>query len=399
MISKRSRGLKPGSEVSAAQVGPGPVGVVLLCLGLLAPLPAEADTVDGEIDGYRYRLFVPEASPGAVARPLLVVLHGCRQSAEDMVRLSGFDALARTQDLAVLYPQTAPSAKNPYGCWQWWLPENQLRAGGEPEIVVKMVAEAASATAVDRDRVYAAGFSSGGAMSAILGALYPDVFAAVGAHSGIPYAAAGDGSCALRAMSDGTSAVESRAAVAYHARGKVQRPMPLMVIQGELDEVVAADNATGLIRQFAQLNDFADDGDGANQSVDAEADASREDRVGDGKAFRISIYHDARGVEIMRDVRVAGLGHAWSGGPADAAFSDPRGPDAASLFWSFFKHRTLKDPPPRKAKTATCRERYGSNFAHYWWHRRISREEYRCDPWGWTWRRGFDGEWAAGRCP
>ena len=236
-------------------------------------------------------------------------------------------------------------------------------------------------------------------MSAILGALYPDVFAAVGAHSGIPYAAAGDGSCALKVMSDGASGVESRAVIAYHSRGKAQRPMPLMVIQGEEDEVVAAENATGLIRQFAQLNDITDDGDGGNQSIDAEADASREDRIADGRTFRINIYYDARGEEIMREVSVAGMGHDWSGGPADAAFSDPRGPDAASLFWSFFKHRTLKDPPLRKAKTATCRERYGSNFAHYWWHRRMSREEYRCDPWGWTWRRGFDGEWAAGRCP
>ena len=375
------------------------VGVALLCLVAPAPLPAGADTISGEIDGYRYRLFVPESASSAVARPLLVVLHGCRQSAQDMILLSGFHALAQAQNLAVLYPETEASAGNPYGCWRWWVPENHVRTGGEPEIIVRMVAEAAAATAVDRDRVYAAGFSSGGAMSAILGALYPDVFAAVGAHSGIPYAAAGDGSCVLDVMSDGASGVESSAAIAYHSRGKVQRPMPLMVIHGEEDEVVAAENATGLIRQFAQLNDIADDGDGGNQSVDAKADSSREDRIGDGRPFRINSYYDARGEEIMREVRIAGMGHDWSGGPADAAFSDPRGPDAASLLWSFFKHRTLKDPPLKKAKTATCRERYGSNFAHYWWHRRMSRDEYRCDPWGWTWRRGFDGEWAAGRCP
>ncbi len=390
---------RPGAERAPARGFFRLLAAAALTLGLLAASGTGAETAKGEVGGYRYRLVVPEGEPAAGGRPLLVLLHGCKQSAADIARLSGLDRLADIQGVAVLYPETGPSVGNPYGCWVWWAPQNQIPKGGEAEVIVEMVNDAASIAPVDRERIYAVGLSSGGAMSAILGALYPDVFAAVGVHSGMPYAAAGDTTCALRAMSDGDSAAESRATVAYHAQGQRHRPLPLMVIHGDEDNVVTPENAEHLIRQFAQLNDMADDGDGANQSIDAGADITLEDQTGDGRSFRVRVYHDARGVEIMREVIIAGMGHAWSGGPAETEYSDPKGPDAASLFWSFFENRTINDPPVRKRKPAACQERYGSNFAHHWWHRRMSREEYRCDPWGWSWRRGYDGEWTAGRCP
>ena len=371
--------------------------VLLACL--IAASLAYAETRTGEVEGYRYRLVVPEAGTVAQEKPLLVVLHGCKQAAADIARLSRFDALAANSGFAVLYPETGPSADNPYGCWRWWAPENQVRKGGEAEIIVTMVSEAAAGARVDRQRVYVVGLSSGGAMSAILGALYPDVFAAVGVHSGMPYAAASTDSCALRALSDGAIKSEARAAVAYYAQGRRHRVMPLMVIQGDKDDVVAPENADRLIRQFAQLNDLADDGDGGNQSVDAVEDWTREDQVTDGRRYRTRGYADARGKEVMRDIRVAGMEHAWSGGPPGEAFSDPKGPDAASLFWQFFQSRSLTDPPQSTRAAATCTERFGTNFSHYWWYARMSEEEYRCDPWRWTWRRGYEGLWTEGRCP
>jgi poly(hydroxyalkanoate) depolymerase family esterase len=374
------------------------VSTAALSVGLLTLTPSQADNRNGEVNGYRYQLFAPEVEPPVSARPLLVVLHGCQQSAEAMARLSRFDDLATTHGFVVLYPETEPSVENPYGCWRWWAPENQVRRGGEPEVIVNMVSEANSVISVDRQRVYVTGLSSGGAMSAIVGALYPDVFAAVGVHSGMPYAAASSGLCVLRAMSNGALDPESRAAIAYHAQGPAHRVMPLIVIQGSEDDVVAPVNAALLIRQFAQLNDMADDGDGGNQSVDAIADSTRQDQIAAGRSLQIRVYHDARGDEIMREVMVSGMGHAWAGGPPEANFSDPDGPDAALLYWAFFKNRSLRNPPLNEQEAATCRERYGSNFAHYWWYRRTSREEYRCDPWGWTWRRGYDGDWTGGRC-
>lgn len=370
-----------------------------LCLSLLLWAPAQAEVRTGEVSGYRYRLFVPESDASDSEKPLLVVLHGCKQSAEDMAGVSRFDSLAAAEGFVVLYPETRPSNRNPFGCWRWWAPENQIRKGGEPEVIVNMVTEAGSTTGVDRERIYVTGLSSGGAMSAILGALYPQTFAAVGVHSGMAYAAAGNETCALHTMSNGAERPESRAAVAYHAQGRQHRPMPLIVIHGSEDSVVAPKNAGLLIQQFAQLNDLSDDGDGANQSIDAVADTARSDKLADGRPFQTRSYIDARGEVIMREIMIDGLGHAWSGGPPGAEFSDPEGPDAGSLFWSFFKNRTLRTPPSNEREVSACRERYGSNFAHLWWHGSMSREEYRCDPWGWTWRKGYDGEWTEGRCP
>jgi poly(hydroxyalkanoate) depolymerase family esterase len=370
-----------------------------LAVGLLAGAPSRAEIRSGEVDGYRYRLFIPEADAPVSAKPLLVVLHGCEQSAEDIARVGRFDALAASRGFVALYPETHPSLTNPYGCWRWWAPENQIRAGGEPEAIVHMVSEASAAIGVDRERIFVVGLSSGGAMSAILGALFPEIFAAVGVHSGMAYAAASTASCALRALSDGAVAAESRATIAYNAQGRQHRPMPLMVIQGSEDDVVAPENAGLLIQQFAQLADLADDGDGANQSIDALPDSTREDRIAEGRLFRIRVYLDAHGDEIMHLVTVEGMGHAWSGGAPGLEFSDPRGPDAALLFWSFFEERSIRTPQLRIRQVAECREHYGANFAHYWWYGRMSLEEYRCDPWRWTWRRGYEGEWTEGRCP
>jgi poly(hydroxyalkanoate) depolymerase family esterase len=375
------------------------LAVVALILGILYAAPARAEIRIGEVDGYRYRLFVPDSEAPVPARPLVVVLHGCQQSSEDMARLSRFDALAASRGFVALYPQTGPSLTNPYGCWRWWAPENQVRAGGEPQIIVRMVSEAMAAAGVDPQRVYAVGLSSGGAMSAILGALFPEIFAAVGVHSGMAYGAASTATCALRAQSEGAVAAESRATIAYNAQGPRHRPMPLIVVQGSEDEVVAPENAGLLIRQFAQLNDLADDGDGANQSSNADPRSTREDRTPGGRQFRVRTYDDAGGEEIMREVTVEGMGHAWSGGQPGLEFSDPQGPDAALLFWSFFEDRKLSAPPSSNRPVAQCREHYGANVAHYWWYGRMSGEEYRCDPWRWTWRRGYEGEWSEGRCP
>lgn len=399
MTSRRSAGTVPGIDRVTKRFSLWLLAIAALTVGILTAAPAGAEIRSGEVDGYHYRLFVPEAEAPVAARPLLVVLHGCQQSAEDMARLTRFDTLAASRGFVALYPETGPSLTNPYGCWRWWAPENQIRAGGEPEVIVDMVSEAMAATGADPQRVYAVGLSAGGAMSAILGALFPEIFAAVGVHSGMAYAAASTGTCALRAQSEGAAAAESRAVIAYNAQGQQHRPMPLMVIQGSEDSVVAPENAGLLIRQFAQLNDLADDGDGANQSINDEPHATREDRIAEGISFRIRVYLEAHGDEIMREVTVEGMDHAWSGGPPGLEFSDPQGPDASLLFWSFFENRSAATPPLKNRRVAECREHYGANFAHYWWYGRMTGEEYRCDPWRWTWRRGYGGEWTEGRCP
>lgn len=370
-----------------------------LLAGAIASTPAHTATHTGEVEDYRYVLIVPDTNTSDNGRPLVVVLHGCRQSAAEIRELTRFDALGARFGFAVLYPETRASAGNPLGCWRWWAPENQVRGGGEPGIILAMVEKASAMAAIDRQRVYALGLSSGGAMSAILGALYPEIFAAVGVHSGMPYAGANTAACALQALSEGSVEPESRATMAYHAQGPRHRVMPIMVIHGSEDRVNAAVNGGLLIAQFAQLNDLADDGDGDNQSIDAVADVTLDDRMPEGRSYALRGFYDARGEIVIRELVVEGMGHAWSGGPSGANFSDPEGPDASSLFWQFLSRWSLSTPPVTTRAVADCRERFGANFAHYWWHGRMTRDEYRCDPWRWTWRRAYEYEWTAGRCP
>lgn len=361
------------------------------------PAPA-AKTLSGEIGGYTYRLFVPAPAGTAQSRALVVALHGCGQSAADFRTVSRFDRLAERFGFAVLYPETGPSSGNPLGCWKWWAPENQIR-GGEPAVIVSMVEKSVPLIGADQRRVYVLGLSSGGAMSVILGALYPEVFAAMGAHTGIAFAGATTARCALRVMSGGETDSVARARIAYHAQGPNHRVVPLMVIHGDGDEVVAAANAARLIAQFAQLNDLADDGDGNNRSIDAEPDASSKETAAGGRAFETRDYHDARGRVVMREIMIEGMGHAWAGGPSGAKFSDPGGPDASALLWRFLSRWSLEVPPVQRRPVKECRDRFNANFSHYWWHRRMRSEEYACDPWRWTWRRAYGDEWTEGRCP
>ncbi len=371
----------------------------MLLAGAVALSPARAAILAGEIEGYHYVLVVPDDDAPDGGRPLVVLLHGCQQSAAEIRALTRFDTLGAQAGFAVLYPETRASAGNPLGCWAWWLPENQVAGSGEPAILVAMVQDASAKSAIDRRRVYALGLSSGGAMSAIVGALYPEVFAAVGVHSGVPYAGASTAACALKALADGGFAAEPRAAVAYHAQGPRHRVMPVMVVHGSEDRIAAPVNGRLLIEQFAQLNDLADDGDGDNQSVDSVADVTREERVAGGRSYTLREFHDANGEPVMRELVVHAMGHAWSGGWSGMSFSDAAGPDASSLFWQFLSRWSLDTPPVASRAVADCRERFSPNFTHYWWYGRMSSDEYWCDPWRWTWRRAYDNEWTEGRCP
>lgn len=366
--------------------------VAALLIGVAGAVEAQ---VDGELGGIAYRYLLPD---GAAGSPLVVVLHGCRQGAEDVRRVTRFDVLGREAGFATLYPQTRASPLNPLGCWVWWDPANQTRGEGEPAALVAVVERVVREARLDASRVYLAGLSSGGAMAAILAALYPDVFAAVGVHSGLAFGAAGSAACAPRAMRAGAADAAARGELAYHAQGDRHRVMPVIVVHGEADELVRPVNAAHVITQFASINDLADDGDD-DESIDAVADSVAKRRSPDGRAFEVAEYQDATGRAIMRAVRVEGLGHAWSGGPPGLAFSNPGGPDATRLMWSFFRRWSLGDPAPRAEPPGQCRERYAWNLSHFLWHRTMSYAEYACDPWGASWRRSYDGVIGPGPCP
>jgi poly(hydroxyalkanoate) depolymerase family esterase len=264
-----------------------------------------------------YTLVVPAAVvAGAAPAGLLVFLHGCTQDAADARRGTGLDAAAERARLLVLYPEQ-PASANPQRCWNWFDPAHQGRDGGEPATLAAMAASVAGAHGVDPARVHVAGMSAGGAMALVLAANYPERFASVASHSGVPVGVARTSVDAWQVM---RAPRPADAAAVRTAMGTRARPVPLLVVHGSADAVVAPGNGEATAVQWATaLAATESPAVAAAVSASADARAARERRWLAG------------GTPVVRLVTVEGLGHAWSGGSRAGTFTDPRGPSAAEL--------------------------------------------------------------------
>jgi len=284
----------------------------------------------------QYRLYVP-ANLGTGPSPLVVMLHGCTQSPETFAESTRMNVHAESGRFLVLYPAQRITA-NPARCWNWFLPRNQARGGGEPAEIVALVDHVARQHAVDRKRVYVAGLSAGAAMSATLAACYPDVFAAAAIADGTMYKSATSLTEAGRVMAKGEAPDPGvLGGEAWACGGKRPLMMPVAVWHGRGDDLVHPQNGDGLLRQFATLNDLADDGS-ANGSVAATAE-TRSGQTNGGYAYTVARYA-WRGRPLLEYYRIDTMGHAWSGGKDDLPFSDAKGPDASLAMWNFFRQHS-----------------------------------------------------------
>jgi poly(hydroxyalkanoate) depolymerase family esterase len=269
----------------------------------------------------RYRLFLP---PGLGARhpaPLLVLLHGCGQDAASFAAATRAAAVARSGGFAVLLPEQA-SAANPQRCWNWFRPEAVVAA--EAALLMAMVDHVCALHPLRQDGVFALGLSAGGAMAMTLALRYPDRFRAVASHSGaVPHSAATPAQAGQTMRGRRGPAVAS-----LRRRLGGQALPPLLLIHGEADRSVAPANADASTALWLGL------AEGASPAPAVLRPARR------GSRYPYTTAEWRRGGSVyVRQVRIAGLGHAWSGGTARQAFSDPKGPDALKLAWGFFSRR------------------------------------------------------------
>jgi poly(hydroxyalkanoate) depolymerase family esterase len=273
---------------------------------------------------YRYRLYEPDRRKRAALLPVVVMLHGCKQDADDFARGTGMNEVAEREGFLVLYPEQLRKA-NGMGCWNWFEPAHQQRGSGEPAMLAALVQATVAAHRGDPQRVYVAGLSAGGAMAATLGELYPELFAAVGVHSGLPPAVAHDVPSAFNAMRKGAPAATAAGAA---------MAVPTIVFHGSADRTVAPANGEALVRR--QLAAHAAQGTRLERSETADRSA----QAGGDRACRCEQWRDAQGGVLLERWSVESGPHAWSGGHAGGSFTDPRGPSASERMASFFlQHR------------------------------------------------------------
>lgn len=282
-----------------------------------------------------FKLYIPPGRAGK-PMPLVVMLHGCTQDPDDFAAGTAMNERAREQGFFVLYPQQSSDA-NPSRCWNWFEHKHQERGQGEPALIASLTQAVIQQHGIDTRRVYIAGLSAGGAMAVIVAAAYPELFAAVGVHSGLPSGAASNVAEAFMVMKSGQVGIVERARGEPAGAGpksllQPRTPIPTIVFHGDQDQTVHPRNGEQVIA--AALG-------AAAGAQDSHARPSGNARVeqgvsAQGRRYTRSTQHGDQGQALTEHWLVHGAGHAWSGGHASGSYTDASGPDATLEMLRFF---------------------------------------------------------------
>lgn len=289
-----------------------------------------------------YFVYTPSSYSVGTAVPLFVMLHGCTQTAEDFAAGTQMNLLAEEYSFIVVYPQQTNNY-NQGLCWNWFTPPNQSRNSGEPAAIagiVQTITQTTSLWTIDARRIYIAGLSAGGTMAAIMGATYPDLFAAVGAHSALEYQAATSLRDGYKAMRQGGPDPVQQGQAAYKAMGRFTRVVPTIVFHGTNDPVVSPINGDQLVRQWMQTDHLASYG--TYNAYFNRPTSVTPMQVPGGHASKVYAWNDNGGNEIQEYWRINNMGHAWSGGSPSGSYTDSRGPGASEAMYAFFMSHSNK---------------------------------------------------------
>lgn len=265
----------------------------------------------------QYKLYVPHGYADEPL-PLIVMLHGCTQDADDFAAGTQMNRLAEAHRCLVVYP-IQPQSANVSKCWNWFKPADQQRERGEPSLIAGITREVMASHRVDPTRVYVAGLSAGGAMAAVMVETYPELYAAAGVHSGLPYRCAHDLPSALAAMKGAKGKGNPTATLPQR---------PLIVFHGDADKTVSPANAGELLKGF-------------DASVTENTEGIRGQRG--ARVYTRQRRTAANGMEAECWL-IHGAPHAWSGGNAGGSYTDASGPDASAEMLRFFLAHPQRQP-------------------------------------------------------
>lgn len=255
-----------------------------------------------------YKLYVP-AGRSTAPMPLIIMLHGCTQTPDDFAVGTQMNLLAEEFGCLVAYP-AQPTGANMQKCWNWYRPEDQERDRGEPALIAGLTRDIQHGHGADPARTYVMGLSAGGAAAVLVAAAYPDLFSAVGVHSGLPAGGARDIPSAFAAMRGGAAGKRLPAAV------------PTIVFHGTADSTVHPDNGTAVFGQAAQ-------------SMPGLTVTARQGVSDGGRGYRVTAHVHKDGRSMAEHWQIEGAGHAWAGGDPAGSYTDASGPDASRQMLRF----------------------------------------------------------------